>query len=194
MRRGFGTELIEHSLRAIEGADAQMRVESGGLSWHFTLPLPDAPMAVFHARDAGPSRAAPAGDEAPRQPAQLLVIEDEPIVGLDIVSSLKEGGYRASGPVGTLQKAIHAATTGDFAAALLDANLAGKSVDEIAAVLTRRNIPFTFVTGYGRDNLPAAFASAPTLGKPFSRTALLRAVGEMLTRDAVPLRGDNQTR
>jgi hypothetical protein len=34
----------------------------------------------------------------------------------------------------------------------------GRPVDEIAAARTRRNVPFAFVTGYGRANLPRRFS------------------------------------
>jgi DNA-binding response OmpR family regulator len=53
-------------------------------------------------------------------------------------------------------------------AAILDLNLNGKRSDVLAAALTRRNIPFAFVTGYGRDTLPAAFRQAALLSKPFN--------------------------
>ncbi len=186
-RRGFGTELIEHSIRAIAGGDARMQVEDGGIAWHFALPLPAAALPATETPKPAPFLPALGREATEIRATRVLVVEDEPIIGLDIVSSLNEGGYRATGPVPTLAKALHAAATGNFGAALLDANLGGEPVDELAALLTERNIPFTFVTGYGRDNLPAAYASAPALGKPFARAALLRAVGEMFAR---PPRGD----
>jgi hypothetical protein len=53
-------------------------------------------------------------------------------------------------------------------AALLDANLGRRPVDDIAAALTRHHVPFAFVTGYGREDLPQAFAVAAMLSKPSS--------------------------
>jgi hypothetical protein len=60
--------------------------------------------------------------------------------------------------------------------------------------LTRRNIPFAFVTGYGRDSLPQAFASAPMVAKPFNASALLRVTTQMLSRseDAIPIRREER--
>jgi hypothetical protein len=60
--------------------------------------------------------------------------------------------------------------------ATLDANLHGRSVDVIAAMLNRRNIPFLFVTGYGKEGLPEAFKQAVALPKPFSERQLIDAV------------------
>jgi CheY-like chemotaxis protein len=41
--------------------------------------------------------------------------------------------------------------------------------------LARRKVPFLFVTGYGREDLPEEFGHETVLGKPFSRTDLLKA-------------------
>jgi hypothetical protein len=51
----------------------------------------------------------------------------------------------------------------------------GLARDEIAAALTRHNIPFVFVTGYGREALPHAFREATVLSKPFGRPEMLEA-------------------
>jgi CheY-like chemotaxis protein len=64
-------------------------------------------------------------------------------------------------------------------AALLDTNLSGERVDELAALLTRRNIPFAFITGYGREALPEGFHEGLLLTKPFSQDQL-RAMLETL--------------
>ena len=57
--------------------------------------------------------------------------------------------------------------------ALLDVNLAGEKVFPVAEVLVRREVPFVFLTGYGRGILPAAYADRPVLAKPFRLAALL---------------------
>jgi hypothetical protein len=57
----------------------------------------------------------------------------------------------------------------------VDANLRGQPVDDIAAALTRKGIPFVFVTGYGREALPSSFAHARTLKKPFTEEQLREA-------------------
>ncbi|MBV9971661.1 MAG: hypothetical protein JO228_16895, partial [Xanthobacteraceae bacterium] len=63
-------------------------------------------------------------------------------------------------------------------AALLDANLRGDPVDEIAAALMNRKIPFLFVTGHEPDSLPPGFRHVSVVSKPFSQTHLLkRAAG-----------------
>ena len=115
---------------------------------------------------------------------RILVVEDEPLLSMDMEASLAEVGCEVAGPAGTLAKAKQLIASADYDAALLDANLAGESVDELAAALTQRNIPFAFVTGYGAEALPQGFREAILLGKPFSKHQLRSVVQALLYRDA----------
>jgi hypothetical protein len=54
--------------------------------------------------------------------------------------------------MGTVNEALQMQKHASFDGALLDGNLRGQKVDEIAAALTRRNIPFLFVSGYGPES------------------------------------------
>jgi len=53
-------------------------------------------------------------------------------------------------------------------------------VDDIAAALTRRNVPFVFVTGYGPESLPRAFAKTAMIVKPFGRAQLIEAAAMLV--------------
>jgi len=101
----------------------------------------------------------------------FLVVEDEPLVALDIVAGLKEAGGRIVRPFGTVQDALNAIENAALDAARLDGSLRGQPVDEIAAALAHRRVPFFFVTGYGLECLPPAFANTPMLSKPFNQQA-----------------------
>ena len=57
--------------------------------------------------------------------------------------------------------------------ALLDVNIDGGRIDDVAAILAERDVPFVFVTGYGRANLPPLFQDAVVVAKPFTDTDLL---------------------
>ena len=81
-------------------------------------------------------------------------------------------------------EALQALESGAFDGAVLDANLHGLPVDDIAAALTRRNIPFVFVTGYGQVGLPASFKHTPVVAKPFNDRQLLDALVGSMTRSA----------
>ena len=184
-KRGFGRTLIEQSAKG-EGGSAQMAIEADGVVWTIALPLreqqpmeqPAAERAGGAARDA----AAAAEKGAPKLAGKrLLVVDDEPLVALDIVSALESAGADVVGPAGTAKEALAIIGKTTLDAALLDANLRGQPVDEIAAALTARNIPFLFVTGYGPGSLPKAFAKTAMLSKPFSHEQLLTAAATLVT-------------
>jgi hypothetical protein len=79
----------------------------------------------------------------------------------------------------TVREALEMIEGTSLDAALLDANLHGQSVDQIAAALTRYTVPFLFVTGCERATLPKAFANAATR-KSFSRQELIHAAVAMM--------------
>lgn len=123
----------------------------------------------------------------------LLVIKDEILVALEIASVLEDAGAAVIGPAATTEQALNFIEEITIGAALLDGNLDGCPVDEIATALTRRIIPFLFISGYGAESLPRAFGKAPMLGKPFTPDALVVAVSQLVTPrdDIVQIRSNS---
>ena len=186
IKRGFGTTLIEQSARS-EGGEARMSIEASGIIWEITIPLPAnvpplEPTPTTQVIDVALPDQAPAAGKPPALLAgnRFLVVEDEPLVAMDLIAGLEEAGAEVLGPAGTSEEAIQLIESISIDAALLDGNLRGRPVDDIAAALTRRAIPFVFVTGYGRQSLPRAFAGAGILSKPFSREQLLDAAAQLV--------------
>ena len=91
----------------------------------------------------------------------ILVVEDEFLIALDIAGVLEQAGLAVVGPAGTVSDALQAIECEVVHGALLDAHLAGEPVGRVADALKARNIPFAFVSGYGREQLPAAHRAAP---------------------------------
>ena len=113
--------------------------------------------------------------------AKILVVEDEFFIAMQIEAILRGAGLRVVGSAGTLSSAVSLARKSACDAAVLDVNLKGERVDDVAAILCERGIPFLFVSGYGRGNLPAAFRDGVEfLAKPFSDRTLLEAVRNLL--------------
>ena len=99
---------------------------------------------------------------------------------MDIEEKLLSVGCNVIGPApnpATARRLV-AETAPD--AALLDANLAGQRVDELALELRRRGIPFAFATGFGRELLPPEFSDVPVLTKPFGGEQLVEMVRSLL--------------
>lgn len=111
---------------------------------------------------------------------RVLVVEDEFLVATLIEDMLTSAGCLVSGPVPRLAEALDAVHGGTFDAAVLDVNLAGDRIDPVADVLSRRNIPFVFVTGYSAGALPAVHAERPRLCKPFKMADLLDTLSSVV--------------
>jgi PAS domain S-box-containing protein len=186
--RGFGRTLIEQSAKA-EGGDARMTAGADGVGWEIVLPLPhpavpNRPAMSSASEFAGTAarQPAPAAGKAPKRLAEkrFLVVEDEPLVALEMVGALEEAGAAVAGRAATIREALDIIERTPLDAAVLDVNLRGERADDIAAVLARRNVPFLYVTGYGPESLPEAFAEWPRLAKPFSQRQLVAAAARLV--------------
>jgi hypothetical protein len=85
-------------------------------------------------------------------------------------------GCVVSGPVPRLGEALDAVHRETFDAAVLDVNLAGDRIDPVADLLSRQNVPFVFVTGYGA----AVYAERPRLSKAFKMADLLDTLSSVV--------------
>jgi CheY-like chemotaxis protein len=186
LKRGFGTNLIEQTVKG-EGGTSHMIVEADGLRWEITLPL-NAGGADASGRRNKPAKQAPfgprkipqVGPPEPLRGKRFLIVEDEPLIALEIVAGLESVGVDVEGPVGSVEDALRAIEDASFDGVLLDANLRGEPAGDIAAALTRRNIPFVFVTGYGRQALPESFGQSMMLAKPFTQEQLLQTAARLV--------------
>jgi CheY-like chemotaxis protein len=116
---------------------------------------------------------------------RILVVDDEPLIAMDIATSLADDGCIVLGPASTAETAMALIKATEIDAALLDANLAGDPVDALAVALTERNVPFAFVSGYGREGLPKAFQTATLIKKPFQRAHLAEIVKQLTAAPTV---------
>lgn len=194
-RRGFGTTLIERTLEA-HGGQAVIRYRPEGVACDIRLPLPDQDSLAraVHADgnwEEGAVKPA-SGDTHDLGGKRILLVEDEPLIAMEIESVLTSLGCVIAGSAGTIEKARQLIAETQFDAALLDANLAGRPVHELAAALTQKGVPFAFATGYGREGVPAGFQHAPLLSKPFGPDQLAAVLKNMLapgrsTPDVIPI-------
>ncbi len=107
---------------------------------------------------------------------RILVVEDEFLIALDITGALEQGGLVVIGPLASVRDALATIERESVDGALLDANLGGEFVGQVADALFARGVPFAFVSGYGREQLPAQHKGAPLIAKPFTGEDLLAVV------------------
>ena len=191
--QGFGSILIKQSLSA-HGGEVSLDYTENGLSCVIKLPISKGTAARTGAYSTpllteGSSTPEPASRWQQIRGKRVLVVDDEPLITMDVTDILSEAGCEIAGPADNLDKAMSIINNTEFDAAILDVNLQGQRIDELALELTRRNVPFAFLSGYGRDGLPPGFGQALLISKPFNSAQILDVVarltepsGKMLTR------------
>lgn len=106
-------------------------------------------------------------------PARVLILDDEPMIAMDLEYLLLDAGYAIACVTGKIDAALLVINSGGCDAAILDANLSGVSAAPAAAALTALGIPFLVLSGYSADQLPENMRSAPCVQKPAHPTELI---------------------
>ncbi len=165
-RQGFGTKIMNASI-GHQGGKVSFDWLPSGLRCRLQLSISnDRPIARVQ-RDNGNVFMPSLGTVS-----RVLLVEDEPLVGMMVHDILVENGLNVIGPCGTVAQAMAALAVPDLGCAILDLNLGGETTYEIAKTLADRCVPFAFVTGYGRESIDAAFQDIPVLQKPVVREEL----------------------
>lgn len=116
-------------------------------------------------------------------PAQILIVEDEPLLAMAMTEQLREAGFEITGVAPTLAKAMALLDRGKCDAVILDCTLRGESVEPLAMTLTQRGIPFLFYSGGCGEDIPERFRDTPLLKKPASGGELIAALSARLAHN-----------
>lgn len=106
---------------------------------------------------------------------RVLVVEDEFLIALYLLSILDDLGCVALGPAATVPEALRLLAADPPDATLLDLNLGGASAAPVAEVLTTRGMPFAAVTAYAVRPGPV-FDGVPVVPKPFQAAQIKAAL------------------
>ncbi|MEW5420849.1 response regulator [Amorphus sp. 3PC139-8] len=127
--------------------------------------------------------AAAGAEIADRIATLVLIIEDEPLIALDLETELRELGHEISGVASTHREAVLLARKTGPGLILADIQLADDSsgLEAVNEVLAEFSIPVIFVTAFPQrlltgDKPEPAFL----LSKPFDRNALRAMVSQVL--------------
>lgn len=111
-----------------------------------------------------------------------FLVEDEALVLLTLQDLMEDLGYEIVATAMDVDDALAKAQSLSFDVAVLDINLAGRRVDEVADLLARRGVPLVFATGYDPDSLPSPYAERIVVPKPYRRSDLQLALGSALSQ------------
>jgi DNA-binding NtrC family response regulator len=112
---------------------------------------------------------------------RVLIVEDDPLLLLDLESTLSSAGAVVVGLCQTLDEALRRSEPTDFAVAVLDFRLGDETASPVARRLEDRGVPFVFYTGQARHEPSLAeWRHRPIVEKPSPPHALVCAVKEAL--------------
>jgi PAS domain S-box-containing protein len=186
-RRGFGSTLLEQVTGRELNGEAVVEYRPAGVRARLVA----GPAAVAPRPESVPASPAARVTEsvsAARRPSSLkgsrvLIVEDAVLLALELETGLSDAGAEVVGPAYELEEAM-ALLERPMDAAVLDANLNGRSVTPVAEALARRKIPFVFATGYGETGGAPGDFDAPVIRKPYDVTQVAAAVADLLARKA----------
>jgi ActR/RegA family two-component response regulator len=109
----------------------------------------------------------------------VLLVEDEPLIALDIEHRLRSEGARVI-TAGHLDAALYMAEHPDLSGAVVDLYLGAESATPIFRRLTHRKLPFVVHTGYATEALAREWPSAAIVQKPASLDEITDALAQSL--------------
>jgi DNA-binding response OmpR family regulator len=109
----------------------------------------------------------------------ILVVEDEPLVALEVIGALRTAGAKVLS-AGYLEAGLFITEHQELSAAVIDLRLNDGSSIGICRRLLQRRIPFVIYTGYPRMMLDENWSHVQAIQKPARPEQLVAAVESML--------------
>lgn len=101
----------------------------------------------------------------------IMVVEDDFLVASKLAAEIRAHGDQVVGPFFDIQDAI--GRIGLIQGAILDVRMQGGTSFPVADFLSECGIPFVFLTGYDRCQIPARFQGRGVFAKPSTAQPLL---------------------
>ena len=114
------------------------------------------------------------------------MVEDEPLIGMDIEDAVEGLGHEVVGPIAELDEALDLATIAALGCAILDINILGGNAYPVADILLKRGVPVLLLSGYGEQTLPERLHEEARLPKPFTGAQLDKEIRDLCARAVHP--------
>ena len=113
----------------------------------------------------------------------ILLMEDNPVLGLEVAFALEDEGAEVTGPIARLEAGLETMETAEPDAAVLDVELADGEVFPLAERLRERGVPFVFYTARGSEgHMRARAGDAPVVSKSHGSASVIEALRERIER------------
>jgi len=155
------------------------------------MPVAEAASVVGLTAEAAAARLAEARASLKAEAvADVLIIEDEPVIALDLQQLVEGCGHRVTGIASSEAEAIRLAAERHTGLILADINLGrgGNGIAAVRRILENVEVPVIFVTAYPEKLLTAeGMEPAFVISKPFDPMTLAVATYQATTAGRVPL-------
>lgn len=122
--------------------------------------------------------------------AEVLIIEDEPIIAMDIETIVRDLGHTVTGVAVTRDEAVQQAMARRPGLVLADIQLADDSsgIDAVKDILSEFKVPVIFITAFP-ERLLTGERPEPTflITKPFQRSTVKAAIAQALFFDSATI-------
>ncbi len=114
-------------------------------------------------------------------PRQVLLVENEPVIAMDLAAHLADHGLRVAGPFSRCGDALAWLVQGEPDCAVIDVFLQDGSGFEIARELRRRGTPYVFFSGATQSGPEALgeWGEATWVAKPVAASHLVRILADL---------------
>lgn len=108
---------------------------------------------------------------------RVLIIEDDPLLAMDLEDTLQAAGFEVQGSAASVEQGLLAIDRSPPEVATLDYHLGRETSEAVAKRLRSMNIPYCYISGHG-DHLSNR-ENAPVIAKPANPGTVVRTVREL---------------
>ncbi|RZI76699.1 MAG: response regulator [Pseudomonas sp.] len=112
---------------------------------------------------------------------KVLILEDEPLIAMDLEDALERLGCEVIGPAASCEAALELIWSQDVDAAILDLKIGDGTCEVVADELALSGIPWAFSSGFDRHEVQDRFPAAPIVAKPTDQSRLAEVVGSLVS-------------
>jgi DNA-binding response OmpR family regulator len=109
----------------------------------------------------------------------VLIVEDDPLIALDLHAALSAAGAGIIAATETTES-LRLILRNDISVAVLDISLGDRDCTQICQALLHRGVPFLFHTGNAHAAMLQAWPQAPVVTKPVGGSAIVARVAALV--------------